>query len=52
MINLALAVLTTVIVYLLSYIGNSGLQLPLFTTFLVFAVSYLFIKELRYEVEK
>lgn len=50
--NLALAVLTTAIVYIVTYISHGGLQLPIFTTLLTFMVSYLFIKEIKYEVKK
>ena len=51
MINLLLAVITTVIVYVLTLL-TVVIKLPIFTTVLIFMVSYLFIKEVKYEVGK
>lgn len=52
MINLALALLATVLVFLLTYLTMQGMVLPLYMNALVFMVSYLFIKEIKYEVNK
>lgn len=51
MINLILALATTVIVYILTVL-TVAIKLPVFTTVLLFMVSYLFIKEIKYEVKK
>jgi len=48
--NLAYALISTIIVYVLTML-TAGVQLPLFTTYLILAVSYMFIKELKYEVK-
>lgn len=52
MINLALSLLTTILVFLLTYLTMRGMVLPLYMNVLVFMVSYLFIKEIKYEVKK
>lgn len=51
MINLILAMVTTTVVYILTIL-TVAIHLPIFTTALIFMVSYLFIKEIKYEVGK
>jgi len=51
MINLLYALVTTIIVYVLTML-TAGVKLPVFTVYIIFAISYMFIKEIKYEVKK
>lgn len=49
MINLALAIIPTFIIWLVTML-TQGMNLPFYTMFLIYTVSYLFIKETRYDL--
>jgi len=48
MINLALALVATFVVWLITVL-TTGNSLPTFTIYLLYCVSYLVIKEIKYE---